>query len=147
MSWNLFGVKDAGEGVGAALNGAGGFVESVRSALTGDLKSGDKASLLAKATDLESLIAAGAHENNKADSQHASLFVAGWRPAIGWTCAIAFALYLVAFPIYGWYLSLLGLDVAMPVLHMRELLSVMGGMLGFGVSRLVEKLRGVQGNH
>ena len=32
----------------------------------------------------------GQIELNKIEAQHRSIFVAGWRPAIGWVCAIGF---------------------------------------------------------
>jgi hypothetical protein len=37
-------------------------------------------------------LAKGQIEINKAEAQHKSIFVAGWRPFIGWTCGIALML-------------------------------------------------------
>ena len=34
-------------------------------------------------------------EVNKAEAQHRSIFVAGWRPFIGWTCGIALMAHFV----------------------------------------------------
>ena len=39
----------------------------------------------------------GQLEVNKAEAQHRSIFVAGWRPFIGWTCGIALMAYFVLF--------------------------------------------------
>ena len=35
-------------------------------------------------------------ELNKVEAQSGSLFKGGWRPAVGWTCAIAFPIPLLS---------------------------------------------------
>ena len=32
---------------------------------------------------------------NKAEAQHRSIFVAGWRPFIGWVCGVALAYHFI----------------------------------------------------
>ena len=41
----------------------------------------------------------GQMEVNRTEAQHPSLFVAGWRPAIGWVCALALAYHFAMRPV------------------------------------------------
>ena len=74
---------------------------------------------------------------NEVEAQHRSLFVAGWRPAIGWVCGLAFAYHYVAFPI----IRTIYPDVEFPVLDTEPLFTVLLGMLGLGGLRTFEKLK------
>lgn len=82
-------------------------------------------------------------EINKAEAQHASVFVAGWRPMLGWTCASAFAFIYVVAPIVTWIAALNGAAVSMPNFDTEALMSLTLGMLGLGAMRSFEKWRGV----
>src|SRR3989338_4834743 len=42
-------------------------------------------------------------EINKIEAGHRSLFVAGWRPAVGWVCAIGMAFPFLINPLLQWY--------------------------------------------
>ena len=88
-------------------------------------------------------IIAGQLEVNKAEAEHASVFVAGWRPFVGWTCGTSFALHFVAFPILNFVLVSLGHREVTLTFDMTTLLTVLGGMLGIGALRTVEKIQGV----
>jgi hypothetical protein len=74
---------------------------------------------------------------NEAEAQHRSLFVAGWRPAIGWVCGLAFAYHYVAFPIVRTIYP----SVEFPILDTEPLFTVLLGMLGLGGLRTFEKLK------
>ena len=80
-------------------------------------------------------------EVNKAEAAHESLFVAGWRPAIGWVCALAifsdFVLRPVMVWLSGWYP---GVPV-FPSLISDNLWELMAGMLGLSGLRTFEKTR------
>ena len=75
---------------------------------------------------------------NEVEAQHRSMFVAGWRPFIGWICGLAFAYHFVAFPIVRTIYP----DVEFPVLNTEPLFTVLMGMLGLGGLRTFEKLKG-----
>ena len=82
-------------------------------------------------------------EINKAEAGHRSIFVAGWRPAIGWVCAAALAYQSIVRPFATW-----GLAVWMPgapVLPTLDgmLWELIFGMLGMGTLRSVDKAKGV----
>ena len=76
-------------------------------------------------------------EINKVEAAHRTVFVAGWRPAIGWTCAIGLAYMFILNPTIQWITGAVGPD--MPTDIMFELIL---GMLGLGALRSVEKIKG-----
>lgn len=82
-------------------------------------------------------------EVNKAEASHASIFVAGWRPFIGWVCGIAFAYHTIAQPLLVFGFAAYGRTITTPVFDMDALGWVLGGMLGLGTMRTVEKVKGV----
>lgn len=90
----------------------------------------------------------GQLEINKAEAQHKSLFVAGWRPGIGWICGIALGWNFVLQPIMVWIAFTAGYDLtAAPQLDTSELTTILLGMLGLGGLRTYEKRLGVASNN
>jgi len=75
-------------------------------------------------------------EVNKVEAAHKSLFVAGWRPAIGWICGLALLYSTIISPI-------LGIWVTVPEVDTSLLTTVLMGMLGLGTLRTVEKIQKV----
>jgi roadblock/LC7 domain-containing protein len=82
-------------------------------------------------------------EVNKVEAAHSSVFVAGWRPSIGWVCAAGLAWAFVLAPIASWALVVLGIKAELPAIHTDYLLELVLAMLGIGGLRTYEKLRGV----
>jgi hypothetical protein len=82
-------------------------------------------------------------EVNKIEAQSPSLFVSGWRPAIGWICALGMAGNFITIPFTNMILEIAGYDVALPLIDMETLLPVLLGMLGLGAMRTVEKVKQV----
>ena len=81
---------------------------------------------------------------NAEEAKHASIFVAGWRPGIGWVCGIALAWNFILLPIMNWVAFLAGVDLGnAPKLDAAELMPVLLGMLGLGGMRTYEKRMGV----
>ena len=81
-------------------------------------------------------LAKGQLDVNKTEAAHKSLFVAGWRPCIGWVCALGlFYNTIVA--------NLLGIWVEVPEIDTTLLVPVMMGMLGLGAMRSYEKVNSV----
>jgi hypothetical protein len=73
---------------------------------------------------------------NSIEAASTRLFVAGWRPFIGWICGIGLGYQFLIYPILiAWQPKIVQLD-------MGTLLTLLGGMLGFGTMRTVEKLKG-----
>lgn len=89
----------------------------------------------------------GQLEINKAEAQHGSIFVAGWRPGIGWICGIALGWNFIIQPIITWAAFATGYDLAgAPTLDTGELTTILLGMLGLGGLRTYEKRLGVARN-
>jgi len=83
-------------------------------------------------------------EVNKMEAQHRSLFVAGWRPFIGWTCGIALAYHFVLNPLIMFGVSWAGVEIPeLPEFDMGSLMTVLMGMLGLGGLRTFEKVKKV----
>ena len=89
-------------------------------------------------------LAKGQMEINKTEAAHKSLFVAGWRPAIGWICGLGMASNFIVIPIANFVLALTGSTILIPLLDTGEMMPVLMGMLGLGAMRTYEKKEGVQ---
>jgi hypothetical protein len=85
----------------------------------------------------------GQMEINKVEAASSSLFVSGWRPAIGWVCAGALAYQYLLRPLGSFAARLYGVEVPeMPTLD-AGLWELMFGMLGLGGLRTFEKVQKV----
>ena len=83
-------------------------------------------------------------EVNKAEAQHRSVFVAGWRPFLGWCLSFAMAWHFVLAPMTMFVCTYAGVDIPeLPTFDMDSLMTVLLGMLGLGGLRTYEKVRKV----
>jgi roadblock/LC7 domain-containing protein len=82
-------------------------------------------------------------EVNKVEAAHSSVFIAGWRPSIGWVCAAGLAWAFVVAPIASWALTVLGIKAELPAIQFDHLFELVLAMLGIGGLRTFEKMRGV----
>ena len=89
-------------------------------------------------------LAKGQIQINKTEAAHKSMFVAGWRPFVGWTCGVALAWHFVGQPLAVFVVAYSGIEAPpLPVFEMQSLLTVLLGMLGLGGLRTFEKTKGV----
>ncbi len=79
---------------------------------------------------------------NAVEAASPSVFVAGWRPAIGWVIVAALASNFLAVPLLGWLSPLIEIPPP-PRLEIAELYPILLGMLGLGSLRSFEKTKGV----
>jgi len=82
-------------------------------------------------------------EVNKAEAQHRSLFVSGWRPAVGWCCVFGMMGNFMVIPFANFVLALLEINVKVPLIDTATMMPVLMGMLGLGAMRTYEKKVGV----
>jgi len=83
-------------------------------------------------------------EVNKAEAASGSLFKGGWRPAVGWVCAFAFAYHFIIKDLIVFGCAVAGVELPeLPNFDMGTLLTVLGGMLGIGGLRSYEKKQGL----
>ena len=78
----------------------------------------------------------GQLEINKVEAAHHSVFVSGWRPCIGWVCALGLFYNVIL-------ANILGIWVDVPEVDTTLLVPVMMGMRGIGAMRSYEKVKGV----
>ncbi len=97
-----------------------------------------------QATDLAQI------EVNKIEAASSSVFVSGWRPAIGWIGVAAMGYQFLAYPLFQWawkYLQAKGwVPIGMeppPVLDADQLWVILSGILGIAGMRSFEKTKGV----
>lgn len=91
---------------------------------------------------------------NAKEAEHKSLFVAGWRPAIGWIGALALGWQYLFLPIFSAALMAIASYTGVPIdlsgllqFNMTEMMPIILGMLGLGAARSYEKARGVHSNN
>jgi hypothetical protein len=83
-------------------------------------------------------------EVNKTEAQHRSIFVAGWRPFLGWGLAVAMIWHFVLAPIAIFIFAYSGMEApTLPAFDMDSLMTVLLGMLGLGGLRTFEKSKGL----
>ena len=89
---------------------------------------------------------------NIEEAKHPNMFVAGWRPFIGWTCGFSLAYTYILLPFLQFVVYTFGSvemvkKVAMlPALDLAQLIPILVGMLGLGVMRTWEKIKDAEGN-
>lgn len=117
MLLSLLGKSDSGR------SNIGGLALDIREAIKG------------KEMDPQRLIELQA-EINKVEAQNRSVFVAGWRPFIGWVCGLAFGFHYIVMPLLVAYT-----DIEPVEFDTNSLFTVLMGMLGLGGLRTFEKLK------
>lgn len=93
--------------------------------------------------DADLKMATGQIEVNRVEATHQSLFVAGWRPAIGWVCGAAFAFKFVVGPSVVVLMAMAGHPIVLPEFDFSEMSTILLGMLGLGGLRTMEKIKKV----
>jgi hypothetical protein len=134
---------------GAAISAIGGIIEKVLPDPAAKAAAQAQLALLnaqgALQEDLVKLQAATTNQSaiNQAEASNPSMFVAGWRPAVGWICAAALGMQFLFGPTVTWVAGLLGHPLTFPTLDSQTLMTLLFGMLGLGAYRSFEKVKGV----
>jgi len=136
--------------VNFSLNDIGELAKDLREAITGEaIKDPQKVMEYSlKLKELEQAINQGQIEINKQEAAHPKLFIAGWRPALGWIGAFAIAYHFIIYPFIVFIVKLNGADVSnLPQIDFGILFNLILAMLGFGGLRTIEKIKNVQDRH
>jgi len=125
-------------------NSAGGLVDGVASAIDRFVETDEEekaASLLVEKMRQEP------HkwqtEINKIEAGHRSLFVAGWRPFIGWVCGFGLCWTFLLEPITGTIVAITDANIVLPVISAGPLVPLVLALLGLGGMRSWEKKEGL----
>ena len=121
----------SGESLAAPVEAIGNAVDKI---FTNDEEKMQAQAVLNKLAMKPSILQA---ELNKIEAQHRSIFVAGWRPAIGWICALGLGFAFIGNPLLERFIG--GEPVEVPLDMILELVIA---MLGMGALRTLEKIQG-----
>ena len=77
---------------------------------------------------------------NAKEAENSSIFVAGWRPFVGWTCGVGLAYATVGVNLLSWLSTARGWPLP-PDVDTDTLIYVLGAMLGIGGLRTIEKVK------
>lgn len=80
---------------------------------------------------------------NMIEARHRTIFVAGWRPFIGWICGTGLGMNFVFFPLMEWLSALFGHFIKRPDMDTGALMTLVISLLGLGATRTYEKMKGV----
>lgn len=144
-------VKTAGEGVKLALDSVGGLAKDIRIAITGK-DPALAAQLEGKLIDLEAQVMNGQQQISLIEAQSSSMFIAGWRPALGWVCVMSLGIYypfriISGLGLWTYYCLKTGQLIPMPEIGAADIIGLVLTMLGSSGLRTYEKAQGAQGNH
>lgn len=121
-------------GVGAIADLAGGIINKIWP----DKTEQEKQQLAAAV-----MVVQGQMDINKAEAANPSVFVSGWRPAIGWVCGGGCAWNWIGLPIAKFGAIALGHSIDLSPADLGEMMPLLLGMLGLGGLRTIEKVKGV----
>ncbi len=102
-----------------------------------------KESLERELVDAANSVMLAQTEINKAEAAHKSIFVAGWRPFIGWVCGVGIAWSMVVQPVAQWAMIAWGDGTELPTIDTSYLMELVTAMLGMSGLRTFEKMKGV----
>lgn len=85
----------------------------------------------------------GQMDINKTEAAHPSVFVAGWRPFVGWVCGVSLGYVGLIDPFLRFVARVSGYDGEFPMIDTWLTLQILGGMLGLSHFRSIDKSKGV----
>ena len=124
---------------GAAGDAVGALGNAFDKLFTSDEERAQAALVLEKVRQQPHILQA---EINRLEAGHRSLFVAGWRPFIGWVCGLGLGWAFLGHPIFEWVVAVRGLVITPPAIATDNMLELVLALLGLGGLRTFEKLTG-----
>ena len=133
-------------GVSGLLNSAGQFAKDIRQAITGEISPEKKAEIEQRALEIEYALTKAQTDINLEEAKHPSIFVAGWRPFVGWVCGFSLGWQFIGSPIFEWITKIADKNVSAPEMDTGSLVTVLFALLGLGGMRTFEKYKNSEGN-
>jgi hypothetical protein len=126
MSW-------IGRLLGSGTKGIGGLAKDIREAIKGkELDPNKKLEIAGKLAEVQTKI-------NEAEATHRTVFVAGWRPFIGWVCGLGLLYAVFIEPLLRFVFTVNGWEIEFPSIDTTITMQVLFGMLGLVGARSYEK--------
>ena len=113
------------------ITGLGGITDVLKELIQLFPNAEQRAAAANKIQDAESAIAVAQSATNTVEAANPSIFVAGWRPAIGWVC------------VGGFTYTILQPGLGLPPIDNNVMITILSGMLGLGTMRTAEKIKNI----
>jgi hypothetical protein len=134
-------------GIKPIFEGIGSLAKDIRQAITGEISPEKKAEIEQKAMEIEFATTKAQTDINLEEAKHPSIFVAGWRPFVGWVCGFSLGWQFIGSPIFEWIIKIADKNVSAPEMDTGSLITVLFALLGLGGMRTYEKTKEVQERH
>ena len=119
--------------LGGSTKGLGDLAKDIREAIKGkELDPNVQLDIAAKLAEVQTKI-------NEAEAGHRSVFVAGWRPFVGWVCGFGLLYAVLLEPLLRFIFTVNGWDSTFPIIDTTITMQVLFGMLGLAGFRSYEK--------
>ena len=119
--------------LGGGTKGIGELAKDIREAIKGkELDPNKKLEMAGKLAEVQTKI-------NEAEATHRTVFVAGWRPFIGWVCGLGLLYAVFIEPLLRFVFTVKGWTIEFPQIDTTITMQVLFGMLGLVGARSYEK--------
>ena len=119
--------------LGSGTKGIGSLAKDIREAIKGkELDPNKKLEIAGKLAEVQTKI-------NEAEATHRTVFVAGWRPFIGWVCGLGLLYDVFIEPLLRFVFTVNGWEIEFPHIDTTITMQVLFGMLGLVGARSYEK--------
>ena len=119
--------------LGSGTKGFGSLAKDIREAIKGkELDPNKKLEIAGKLAEVQTKI-------NEAEATHRTVFVAGWRPFIGWVCGLGLLYAVFIEPLLRFVFTVNGWEIEFPHIDTTITMQVLFGMLGLVGARSYEK--------
>jgi hypothetical protein len=119
--------------LGSGTKGIGSLAKDIREAIKGkELDPNKKLEIAGKLAEVQTKI-------NEAEATHRTVFVAGWRPFIGWVCGLGLLYAVFIEPLLRFVFTVNGWEIEFPKIDTTITMQVLFGMLGLVGARSYEK--------
>jgi hypothetical protein len=119
--------------LGSGTKGLGSLAKDIREAIKGkELDPNKKLEIAGKLAEVQTKI-------NEAEATHRTVFVAGWRPFIGWVCGLGLLYAVFIEPLLRFVFTVNGWEIEFPHIDTTITMQVLFGMLGLVGARSYEK--------
>ena len=133
---SFLGMLNMGEPISKPIDAFGNAIDKI---FTSDEEREQAKAVLLKLEQQPAILQA---ELNKIEAGHRSLFVAGWRPMIGWTCGLGLAYAWLIRPLIGDIGHMFGHTINMAEFNTDNMMQLVIALLGLGGLRTYEKIKG-----